>query len=93
MMINEIRIILIVETNDWLTSVNVAIVEMAIMTIIIGLVIPARIAASPIIIPPTTLIVPPKMLGKRNPASRNSSNIKSIPNISKAEGNGEPVFD
>src|SRR5690606_11724640 len=68
--------------KDKLTNVYVATALVAIKTIIKGLASPARIAASPIISPPTTLSVEPIASGSLSPASLKNSNKRSINNAS-----------
>ncbi|MNC54681.1 hypothetical protein D3C75_1041720 [compost metagenome] len=71
-------------------SVEAETIVIATVTIIVGDVIPERIAASPIIKPPTTVTVWPRALGRRLPASLKISNRNSIINVSSGIGNGSP---
>src|SRR5690625_4975934 len=76
--ITKIRKIETIPCKDRLTKVYVATEEDAITTINIGLANPARIAASPIMIPPTTLSVEPIAIGIRSTASLKNTNKNTI---------------
>src|SRR5690625_5739070 len=90
--ITNIRKIETIPCNDILTRVYVATEEDAITTINIGLANPARIAASPIMIPPTTLSVEPIAIGIRRPASlKNSNKNRSEEHTSELQSRGHLV--
>src|SRR5690625_5178334 len=91
--ITKIRKIETIPCKDRLTKVYVATEEDAITTINIGLANPARIAASPIMIRPTTLSVEPIAIGIRKPASLKNSNKNTINNVSRGAGKGTLLRD